>query len=154
MKINKVALIAVTAVLAGTTFAGPRPRGGFHGPAPRGRPAPAFHHSHHHCGGAGAVIGAGIVGLVAGAILASEPAPQTVVHETVYVPQPVVQQPVYVQQPVAQAQPVVAQAQPVVVQTQPVYVQQPVVVQTTGVYVPPPPAPPPVYVAPPVIVRP
>lgn len=119
MKINKLALVAVTAALAATTFAAPpRPHGGFrgHGPAPHGRfhggPPPAYHHHHHHGGGtAAAVIGAGIFGLVTGAILASEPAPQTtVVRETVYAPAPVVvQQPAVVQQPVIVQQPVVVQ---------------------------------------------
>ena len=133
MKISKLALVAVTAALAATTFAGPpRPRGGFHGrgPAPHGRfhggPPPGFHHHHHHGSAAAAVVGAGIFGLVTGAILASEPAPQTtIVRETVYTPAPtVIQQPVVVQQPAVVQQPVI--------------VQQPVVVQPATITVPPP----------------
>lgn len=92
MKINKYAVVFVSVMMAASLFAGPR---GYphRGPRHHGRP----HHSHHH-NNAGIAIAAGVVGLIAGAVIASEPPPP---------------QPVYVQQP------------QVIVQPQPVYMQQP-----------------------------
>lgn len=96
MKINRFAVVFVSVMMAASLFAGPRGHH-HHGPRHSGR----HHHSRHHSN-AGIALAAGVIGLIAGAVIASEPTPSP--------------QPVYVQQP------------EVVVQPQPVYVQQPKVV--------------------------
>ena len=117
MKFNRCAIVLVTVMTAASVFAGPRGHHHNRGPRHHGR----HHHYSRHHHDAGVALAAGVVGLIAGAVMASD------------TPPPPPPQPVYVQQPqvVVQPQPVYVQQPQVVVQPQPVIVSEPAVVMPT-----------------------
>lgn len=114
MKFNRCAIVLVTVMTAASVFAGPRGHHHSRGPRHHGR----HHHYSRHHHDAGVALAAGVVGLIAGAVMASD------------TPPPPPPQPVYVQQPqvVVQPQPVYVQQPQVVVQPQPVIVSEPAIV--------------------------
>lgn len=118
MKFNRCAIVLVTVMTAASVFAGPRGHHHSRGPRHHGR----HHHYSRHHHDAGVALAAGVVGLIAGAVMASD------------TPPPPPPQPVYVQQPqvVVQPQPVYVQQPQVVVQPQPVIVSEPAIVMPTS----------------------
>lgn len=122
MKFNRCAIVLVTVMTAASVFAGPRGHHHNRGPRHHGR----HHHYSRHHHDAGVALAAGVVGLIAGAVMASDtppPPPPVYVQPTQVVAPP---QPVYVQQP------------QVVVNPQPVYVQpaQSVIVTEPAIVMP------------------